>query len=59
MKAKNDIREKYLDQLKKVNDFVVKGGTMQDYKSENEKLELLERFSSVDNKLSFQHKYDV
>lgn len=58
MEPRNEIREKYLEQLKRVNDFVVKGGTMQDYRLQVKKLQCLERLNSADNKLDFQHKYD-
>lgn len=34
MKPCNDIREKYLAQLKRVNDFAVKGGTIEDYRAQ-------------------------
>lgn len=59
MKPHNDIREKYLAQLKRVNDFVVKGGTVKDYRAQSKRLEYLEHFSSVDNNLSFMRKYDA
>ncbi|MSD84614.1 hypothetical protein GKC32_09425 [Lactobacillus curvatus] len=58
MGPRNEIREKYLAQLKRVNDFVVKGGTMQDYRAQVKKLQRLERLSFADNKLGFQRKYD-
>ncbi|MCT3525903.1 hypothetical protein [Latilactobacillus phage TMW 1.1381 P1] len=59
MKPRNDIREKYLAQLKRVNDFAVKGGTIKDYRAQVERLRYLEHFSLADNNLSFMRKYDA
>lgn len=59
MNPRNDIREKYLAQLKRVNDFAVKGGTIEDYRAQVKRLQYLENFSSVDNSLSFMRKYEA
>lgn len=59
MNPRNDIREKYLAQLKRVNDFAVKGGTIEDYRAQVKQLQYLENFSSVDNSLSFMRKYEA
>lgn len=56
MKPCNDIREKYLAQLKRVNDFAVKGGTIEDYRAQVKCLRYLEHFSAADNNLIFKHK---
>lgn len=59
MNPRNDIREKYLAQLKRANDFAVKGGTIEDYRAQVKRLQYLENFSSVDNSLSFMRKYEA
>lgn len=59
MKPCNDIREKYLAQLKRVNDFAVKGGTIEDYRAQVKRLRYLERCSPIENRLSFQRKYEA
>ena len=59
MNPRNDIREKYLAQLKRVNDFAVKGGTIEDYRAQVKRLQYLENFSSVDNSLIFMRKYEA
>lgn len=59
MKPRNDIREKYLAQLKRVNDFAVKGGTIKDYRAQVKRLQYLERFYAADNNLSFMRKYEA
>lgn len=56
MKPCNDIREKYLAQLKRVNDFAVKGGTIEDYRVQVKRLRYLDHFSVADNNLSFRRK---
>lgn len=59
MRPRNDIREKYLAQLKRVNDFAAKGGTIENYRAQVKRLQYLERFYAADNNLSFMRKYDI
>lgn len=52
MRPRNDIPDKLQAQEKRVNNFIVKGGTIEDYRAQVERLRYLEHFSAAGNNLS-------
>lgn len=58
-RPRNDIQQKYINAMKKVNNQVLVGGR-RSYKTEAfRRLKELEKFSGVDNKLEFERKYEL
>lgn len=51
MKPRNDIPDKLQAQEKRVNNFIVKGGTIEDYRAQVKRLQYLEHLNLVNNKL--------
>lgn len=59
MRPRNDIPDKLQAHQKRVNNFIIKGGTIEDYRAQVKRAQYLSRCNPIENRLSFQRKYEA